>query len=57
MGDEFIADAIRKLGIRRVASLLGVSRDGVLALAVGVAQPGTRALAAQNRPRLRRELE
>ncbi len=52
-----IGQAIRRIGTRRVADLLGISREGALSLAAGVATRGTEALAAPNLSRLDRALE
>jgi hypothetical protein len=47
-----VSGAIRKVGTRRVAEILGVSREAALSIGVGVATAGTMALVRPNLVRL-----
>lgn len=50
--DAELIQLIHQVGVRKVAQTLKISREATMALAIGVASDGTRALAAPNRPKL-----
>jgi hypothetical protein len=53
----FVRRAICALGANKVATALGVSREGALSIVAGIARAGTTALALSNLPRLERLFE